>query len=54
VTYSGAYYPLETTGTVLRAYDIFRAYEGMEGRKIQIKIQIKKMKKIGKCYRPTK
>jgi hypothetical protein len=27
------YYPLGTTGTVPRAYDIFRAYKGMEGRK---------------------
>jgi hypothetical protein len=24
---------LDTIGTVPRAYDIFRAYEGMEGRK---------------------
>jgi hypothetical protein len=27
------YYPLGTIGTVPRAYDIFRVYEGMEGRK---------------------
>jgi hypothetical protein len=33
----GPYYPLGTIGTVPRAYDIFRAYEGMEGRKIEIK-----------------
>jgi hypothetical protein len=26
-------YPLGTIGTAPRAYDIFRAYEGMEGRK---------------------
>jgi hypothetical protein len=30
---SGLYYPLDTRGTVPTAYDIFRAYEGMEGRK---------------------
>jgi hypothetical protein len=33
----GPYYPSGTTGTVPRAYDIFRAYEGMEGRKIKNK-----------------
>jgi hypothetical protein len=33
---SGPYYPLGTIGTVPRAYDIFRAYEGMEGRQIKI------------------
>jgi hypothetical protein len=33
--FSGPYYPLGTTGTVPRAYDMFRAYEGMEGRKIK-------------------
>jgi hypothetical protein len=27
------YYPLGTIGTVPRAHDMFRAYEGMEGRK---------------------
>jgi hypothetical protein len=26
------YYPLGPTGTVPRAYDMFRAFEGMEGR----------------------
>jgi hypothetical protein len=30
---SGPYNPLRTIGTVPRAYDIFRAYEGMKGRK---------------------
>jgi hypothetical protein len=30
---TGPYYLLGTTGTVPRAHDIFRAYEGMEGRK---------------------
>jgi hypothetical protein len=34
---SGPYYPLGTIGTVPRAYDMFGAYEGMEGRKIKIK-----------------
>jgi hypothetical protein len=29
---TGPYYPLGTIGTVPRAYDIFRAYKGMEGR----------------------
>jgi hypothetical protein len=33
---AGPYYPLGTTGTVPRAYDMFRAYEGME-EKIKIK-----------------
>jgi hypothetical protein len=33
---SGSYYPLGIRGTVPRAYDMFRAYEGMEGRKIKI------------------
>jgi hypothetical protein len=33
------YYPLGTIGTVPRAYDIFKAYEGMKWRKIQIKEQ---------------
>jgi hypothetical protein len=28
----GPYYPLGIVGTVPRAYDIFRAYEGMGGR----------------------
>jgi hypothetical protein len=36
-TNTALYYPLGTTGTVPRAYDIFKAYEVMEGRKIQIK-----------------
>jgi hypothetical protein len=31
------YYPLGTIGTVPRAYDLFRAYEDMDGRKIKIK-----------------
>jgi hypothetical protein len=31
------YYPLDTIGTMPRAYDMFRAYEGTEGRKIKIK-----------------
>jgi hypothetical protein len=42
----GPYYPLGTIGTVLRAYDIFRAYEGMEGRKNKnkkLKIKNRKM-----------
>jgi hypothetical protein len=34
---TGPYYPLGTTGTVPRAYDMFRAYEGTKGRKIKIK-----------------
>jgi hypothetical protein len=34
---AGSYYLLGTTSTVPRAYDIFRAYEGIEGRKIKIK-----------------
>jgi hypothetical protein len=29
--------PLGAIGTVPRAYDIVRAYEGIEGRKIKIK-----------------
>jgi hypothetical protein len=29
---AGPYYPLGTIGTVPRAYDIFRAYDGMEWR----------------------
>jgi hypothetical protein len=33
----GPYYSLGTIGTVPRAYDIFRAYEGMEGRKQNIR-----------------
>jgi hypothetical protein len=32
----GPYHPLGTTGTVPRAYHIFRAYEGTEGRKIKM------------------
>jgi hypothetical protein len=32
-TLPGPYYPLDTIGTVPRAYDMFKAYEGMEGRK---------------------
>jgi hypothetical protein len=28
----GPYYPLGTVGTVPRAYDIFRAYEEIEGK----------------------
>jgi hypothetical protein len=43
-THAGPYYPLGTTGTVHRAYDIIRAYEGME----EEKIKIKKLK-IGNC-----
>jgi hypothetical protein len=35
--FAGPHYPLGTTDTVPRAYDIFRAYEGMEGKKIKIK-----------------
>jgi hypothetical protein len=31
----GPYYPLGTTGTVPRAYNMFRAYEGKEGIKIK-------------------
>jgi hypothetical protein len=30
---SGTYYPLGILGTVPRAYDMFRTYEGMKGRK---------------------
>jgi hypothetical protein len=37
MSWQARYYPLGTTGTVPRAYDIFRAYEGMEGKKIKIK-----------------
>jgi hypothetical protein len=33
---AGPYYPLGTIGTVPTAYDIFRAYEGMEGTNIKI------------------
>jgi hypothetical protein len=36
---AGPYYQLGTIGTVPRAYDISRAYEGMEGRKISMKKQ---------------
>jgi hypothetical protein len=36
---TGPYYPLGTIGTVPRAYVIFRAYEGMEGRKINIRMK---------------
>jgi hypothetical protein len=36
--YPGPYYTLGTTGSVPRAYDMFRAYDGMEGRKMKIKI----------------
>jgi hypothetical protein len=32
-TRTGPYYPLGTIGTVPWAYDIFRAYKGMEGEK---------------------
>jgi hypothetical protein len=32
---AGPYYPLSTIGTVPRACDILKAYEGMEGRKIK-------------------
>jgi hypothetical protein len=35
--WAGPYYPLGIIGTVSRAYDMFTAYEGMEGRKIKIK-----------------
>jgi hypothetical protein len=41
---AGPYYPLGIIGTVPRAHDIFKAYEGMEARKNKIK-EIK----IGKC-----
>jgi hypothetical protein len=34
---SGLYYPLGTICTVSIAYDIFRAYEGIEEEKIKIK-----------------
>jgi hypothetical protein len=34
---TGPYYPLGTIGTVPRAYDMFRAHEGIRGRKIKIK-----------------
>jgi hypothetical protein len=30
---SGPYYPSDTIGTVPRTCDMFRAYEGIEGRK---------------------
>jgi hypothetical protein len=33
---SGLYYPLGIMDVVPRAYDIFRAYEDMEGRRIKI------------------
>jgi hypothetical protein len=39
---AGPYYPLVTTGIVPRAYDIFRAYEGMEGSKDKNKEMKKK------------
>jgi hypothetical protein len=41
---AGLYYPLGTIGTVPRAYDMFRAHEGMGERKIKIK-----KLKVGKC-----
>jgi hypothetical protein len=41
---AGPYYPLGTIGTVPRAHDIFRTYEGMEAKKNEIK-EIE----IGKC-----
>jgi hypothetical protein len=37
----GLHYPLGAIGTVPRIYDIFRTYEGMEGRKNKNK-EIKK------------
>jgi hypothetical protein len=40
---SGQYYPSGTTGTVPRAYDMFRAYEEMEGTKNENK-EMKNMK----------
>jgi hypothetical protein len=40
----GQYYPLGAIGTEPRAYDTFRAYEGME----EETIKINKLK-IGKC-----
>jgi hypothetical protein len=40
----GPYYPLDTLGTVPRAYDIFRTYEGMEEETIKINTL-----KIGTC-----
>jgi hypothetical protein len=44
---AGSNYPLDTIDTVLRAYDIFRAYERKEGRKNKNKeIQILGKKKI--------
>jgi hypothetical protein len=42
---AGQCYPLGTIGTVPRAYDIFRAYEGMEERTNKKK-EIKKNRKI--------
>jgi hypothetical protein len=37
------YYPLGTIGTVPRACDVFRAYEGMEGRLCKNK-EVKKIR----------
>jgi hypothetical protein len=34
---TGSYYSTGTIGTVPRAYDMFRVFEGIEGRKIKIK-----------------
>jgi hypothetical protein len=42
----GPYYPLGAIDTVPRAYDNFRAYEGMKRGKIQ-----KGNERIGKCNR---
>jgi hypothetical protein len=41
--WAGQYYPLGITGTVPRAYDMCRAYEGMKGRKNKNK-EMKNMK----------
>jgi hypothetical protein len=59
---SGPRYPLGTVDTVLRAYYMFKAYEGVKGKKntkemkkignvIQNKIQDFKLKKFH--YKPT-
>jgi hypothetical protein len=46
--WSGPYYQLGTIGAVLAAYYIFKAYEGMEGRKIKRKIEYKIKYKLQK------
>jgi hypothetical protein len=48
----GPYYALGTIGTVPRAYDIFRAYEGMEEETITIKkLKIQKCTNNSFCFK---